>query len=63
MAYAVASSKRLASIVETQAFFASPLMLLTTFVQLLAPSRVICTLPSSVPTQMIWPFLGDSEIE
>ncbi len=25
-----------------------------------APSRVICTLPSSVPTQMIWPFFGDS---
>ena len=54
------SSKRLASTVDTQEFFASPPTLPTTFVQVLPPSRVICTLPSSVPTQMICPFFGDS---
>jgi hypothetical protein len=63
VAYAVPSSKRLASMVETQEFFPSPLMFPTTFVQVFAPSRVICTFPSSVPTQMICPFFGDSEIE
>ena len=57
------SENRLDSMVETHEFFSSPLTFPTTFVQVFAPSRVIWTLPSSVPTQMIWPFLGDSEIE
>ena len=34
-----------------------------TLVQVLPPSRVICTLPSSVPTQMTFGFFGDSAIE
>ena len=42
--------------------FATP-TLPTTFVQVLPPSRVICKFPSSVPTQMICPFLGDSLME
>ena len=35
----------------------------TTFVQVFAPSRVTCTFPSSVPTQIVCPSRGDSLIE
>src|ERR1700680_3179146 len=38
--------------VETHEFLASPGTLVTTLVHVLPPSRVTCTLPSSVPTQM-----------
>ena len=41
-----------ASTVGIHAFGARPGMFLTTFVHVLPPSRVTCTLPSSVPTQM-----------
>src|ERR1041385_6840118 len=37
-----------------------PLMLPTTFFQLLPESRVTCTLPSSVPTQIRFGSFGDS---
>src|SRR6266567_1257800 len=48
--------------VVTQAFLGSPLILPTTFFQVLPPSRVSCTLPSSVPTQIKFGFFGESEI-
>ncbi len=38
--------------VEIQAFGGSPGMFFTTLVQLRPPSRVTCTLPSSLPAQM-----------
>src|SRR6059036_3272674 len=47
----------------TQAFFGRPLMLAVRFFQFLPPSRVTCTLPSSVPTQIRFGFFGDSQIE
>src|ERR1035438_201738 len=61
--YAVPSAKRLASTQDTQDAFPTPATLAATLVQSWPPSRVICTLPSSVPAQTIWPFLGDSEME
>ena len=57
------SAKRPASTQETQGAFPTPVTLAVTLVHVLPPSRVICTLPSSVPTQITWPFSGDSEIE
>src|SRR3954453_23601535 len=60
VAYAVASSQCPGSTLETQAFFGRPAMLATTFVHDLPPSRVACTLPSSVPTQITLLFFGDS---
>ena len=62
LAYTVASSKWPASSDDTQAFFGSPRMFATTFVHVFPPSRVTCTLPSSVPAQTTSGFLGDSEI-
>ena len=47
---------------DTHAFFASPGTFATTFVHDLPPSRVIWTLPSSVPAQIRFGFFGDSEI-
>src|SRR5437660_4567931 len=63
VAYAVHSLKCPASIEVTQAFFGRPLILLTTFFQVLPASRVTCTFPSSVPTQIRFGFFGDSQIE
>jgi hypothetical protein len=37
-----------------------PRTLATTFFHVLPPSRVTCTLPSSVPTQTTEAFFGDS---
>ena len=37
-------------------------MFAATLVQVLPPSRVTCTLPSSVPTQITSRFFGDSAI-
>src|SRR5262245_26142307 len=62
-AYAVPSLECPASIDVTQAFLGKSLMLLTRFFQVLPPSRVSCTFPSSVPTQIRLGFLGDSQIE
>src|SRR6185295_12047579 len=47
---------------ETHALFGMPLMFAVTFVHVLPPSRVTCTLPSSVPTQITSLFLRDSAI-
>ena len=43
--------------------FAGSFRFLVTLVQLPPPSRVSCTLPSSVPTQICPAALGLSEIE
>ena len=40
----------------------TPFTFATVFVQVLPPSRVTCTLPSSVPTQITFGFFGDSEM-
>src|SRR5947209_1744199 len=40
-----------------------PDMLAVTFVQDLPPSRVTCTTPSSVPTQMVLGSTGESDME
>src|SRR6266508_4760684 len=61
-AYAPPSSYRLASTQETIGAGPSAGTLATTFVQLLPPSRVTCTLPSSVPAQMTCALRGDSLI-
>src|SRR6266705_2033245 len=63
VANAVPSLKCPASIEVTHAFLGRPLILLTTFFQVLPPSRVTCMLPSSVPTQIRFGFFGDSQIE
>ena len=47
---------------DTQAFFGRPAMFPTTLFHDFPPSRVICTLPSSVPAQITFAFLGDSEM-
>src|SRR6185295_16937937 len=60
VANAVPASYGLGSIVETQAFLGSPARFFTKLVQVLPPSRVSCTLPSSVPTQIWFGSLGDS---
>src|ERR1022692_4416346 len=60
---AVPSAKQLASTQDTQGAFPTPCTLAATLVQCWPPSRVIWTLPSSVPAQIRWSFLGDSEIE
>src|SRR3954464_4355909 len=62
-AYAVAGSCRLASIQLTQDALGNPVTLPTTLFQVLPASRVSCTLPSSVPTQIVFGSLGDSAIE
>ena len=56
------SAKRPATTDDTQAFFGRPGTVPATFVQVFPPSRVTCTLPSSVPTQMTSWLFGDSEI-
>src|SRR2546428_8811530 len=48
---------------ETQAFFGIPPTFPTTLLHDLPPSREICTLPSSVPTQITFEFFGDSATE
>src|SRR5919202_767702 len=58
-AYAVPGSRRLASTHDTQLAFGRPGTLPTTLVQCPPPSRVSCTLPSSVPTQMVFASRGD----
>src|SRR5438477_11366907 len=63
VANAVPSLKRPASIEVTHVFLGRPLILLTTFFQVLPPSRVTCTLPSSVPPQIRFGFYGDSQLE
>src|SRR6185503_12687788 len=63
VAYAVPVSKCPASIDETQAFLGKPLMFAVRFFQVFPPSRVNCTFPSSVPTQIKFESLGDSQIE
>src|SRR5215831_10516453 len=40
-----------------------PLMAAVTFVQFLPPSRVTCTRPSSVPTQMVLGSTGESDMD
>src|SRR5262245_13767867 len=40
-----------------------PVMAAVTFVQFLPPSRVTCTTPSSVPTQLVLESTGDSDME
>src|SRR5262245_30713075 len=62
VAYAVPSSKWLASMRDTQVHLGSPATFFVMLLQLLPPSRVICTLPSSVPTQIRSEFFGDSQI-
>src|SRR5438477_10110159 len=62
-AYAVPSAKCPASIDVTHAFFGSPAMLAVTFVHVLPLSRVICTLPSSLPIQTRSWFFGDSAMQ
>src|SRR5258708_22668679 len=62
VAYAVPGSKRLASTQVTQLAFGKPGTLPTTFVQCAPPSRVSCTFPSSVPTQIVFASSGDSLI-
>src|SRR3954469_17569217 len=62
VAYAVPRSKWPASMVETHVLGGSPVMFFATLVQLLPPFCVTCTLPSSVPAQMICAFFGDSEM-
>src|SRR5215510_13451745 len=44
----------------TQVFAGKPEMFFTRFVQVLPPSRVSWTLPSSVPTQIVLGSFGDS---
>src|SRR5438067_2175123 len=61
-AYAVPGSKRLASTHETQLAFGKPETFPATLVQCPPPSRVSWTLPSSVPTQMVFASRGDSLI-
>jgi len=56
-------SKRLASTQVAQVSRGMPLKLPRRFVQLLPPSRVSCTLPSSVPIHKTLPSSGDSLIE
>src|SRR6476469_2155775 len=63
VAYAVPASKWPASIEETHAFRGKPLRLGVKFFQFFPPSRVNCTFPSSVPTQIKFESLGDSQIE
>src|SRR6516165_2825773 len=63
VAYAVPSAKRPASTQETHGALPAPLTLDAVLVHVLPPSRVICRLPSSVPTQMSLPLRGDSEME
>ena len=60
VAYAVAGSNRLGSTQVTHGPFGKPGT--TTFVQCAPPSRVTCTLPSSVPTQTVFASSGDSLI-
>ena len=61
--YAVPASKLPACTHDTHECSGTPLTLRTTLLQLLPPSRVSCTLPSSVPTQMRPACFGDSLIE
>src|SRR5262249_28800675 len=62
VAYAAPSSYRLASTHDTIGALPSPGTFLTTLDQFPPPSRVTCTLPSSVPTQTTCAFFGDSLI-
>src|SRR5262245_8999509 len=48
---------------DTQENFGAPMMFGPTFVQVLPPSRVTCTLPSSVPAQTTFASRGLSAIE
>ena len=63
VAYAVPAAYFDASTQLTHDALGSPGTLPTTFVQVLPLSRVIWTLPSSVPTQIVLAFFGDSLIE
>ena len=45
------------------AFGASPASAFAVFVHVFPPSRVTCTFPSSVPTQMTFGSTGDGPIE
>src|SRR5438477_5406557 len=47
---------------DTQVQRGRPATFFATLVQLFPPSRVTCTLPSSVPTQIRSAFFGDSQI-
>ena len=62
-ANAVALSNRLASTQLTQEKGGSPGTLRVTFCQVFPESRVTWTLPSSVPTQMVFASSGDSLME
>src|SRR5579862_2043069 len=57
--YAVPTSLGLASTVGIHAFGASPWTFLMTLVHVFPPSRVTCTLPSSVPTQITLESSGE----
>ncbi len=63
VAYAVPLSWRLAAIELTHDALGSPATLAVKSVQLFPPSRVSCTLPSSVPTQTMFASSGDSLME
>src|SRR5206468_7348295 len=60
---ATAGSKRLASTHETHDLGGRAGTFFATLVQVFPPSLVSWRLPSSVPTQITFPFLGDSLIE
>jgi hypothetical protein len=62
-AYAAPSACGPASTQETQLAGGRPGTFFTTFVQFAPPSLVSCTLPSSVPTQIVFASRGLSEIE
>src|SRR5437588_12942086 len=60
--YAVPTSLGLASTVGIHAFGVRPWTFLITLVQVFPPSRVTCTLPSSVPTHITFESSGDGAI-